>query len=76
VPAILVTLFCCLPAGIAAIVFASQVDSKWASGDVAGAQAAAKNARTWTFVSVGVGLAVIILYFVVFAVAESSSTGY
>ena len=62
VPAILVTLFCCLPAGIVSIVYAAQVNSKWTAGDVAGAQTAAKNAKTWTFVSLGVGLVFIVLY--------------
>ena len=36
--AILSTLFCCLPLGIASIVFAAQVDGKYNSGDYAGAQ--------------------------------------
>ena len=49
--AILVTLLCCLPFGIVAIVYAAQVDSKWATGDHAGAFAAAKNAQTWCWVS-------------------------
>ena len=36
VESILVTIFCCLPFGIAGIVFASQVNSKWAAGDYNG----------------------------------------
>lgn len=51
VQAILVTLFCCIPFGIPAIVYASQVDGKLRSGDVAGAQASSKNAKTWCWVS-------------------------
>src|SRR6266481_3756496 len=47
VPAILSTLFCCLPFGIVAIVFAAQVGSRLNAGDVAGAQRASANARTW-----------------------------
>jgi uncharacterized membrane protein len=68
VPAILATLFCCLPTGIVAIIMAAQVNSKLAQGDVAGAQESAKKAKTWTFVSVGLGLLAIILWvvFVVF----------
>jgi len=42
---VLTTLLCCPPFGIASIVFSSQVNSKWASGDVAGAQAASDKAR-------------------------------
>jgi len=56
IPAILCTLFCCLPFGIPAIVYASQVSSKQSAGDIAGAQVASKNARTWCWVAVGVGV--------------------
>ena len=55
--AILVTIFCFLPTGIAAIVFASQVKTKLAAGDRAGAIEASNKAKTWTIVSVVVGLA-------------------
>jgi hypothetical protein len=60
--AILTTVFCCLPTGIAAIVYASQVNTKLAVGDIAGAQAASKNAKTWCLVSVGAGLLIGVLY--------------
>jgi hypothetical protein len=73
VPAILTTLFCCLPSGIAAIVFAAQVDSKYARGDYEGAVASARNAKVWTWVSVGLGLVAIVLW-VVFLVAVGEST--
>jgi len=55
--AILATLFCCLPFGIVAIIFAAQVDTKWQKGDRDGALLAAKNAKTWCWVAFGVGLA-------------------
>ena len=70
--AILVTLFCCLPAGIVAIVYAAQVSSKLGSGDYYGAVAASRNAKTWTWVSFGVGIAVAVVYFAFFAVALGS----
>ena len=56
VPAILVTIFCCLPFGIVSIVYAAQVNEKLAAGDVAGAMRASDNAKTWMWVSFGVGL--------------------
>ena len=34
---ILVTIFCCLPFGIVAIIKSAEVNSKWAAGDRAGA---------------------------------------
>jgi hypothetical protein len=44
--AILCTLFCCLPFGIVAIVYAAQVNGKLAMGDYYGAQSASASART------------------------------
>ena len=64
VPAILATLFCCLPTGIVAIIMAAQVNSKLSQGDVAGAHESAKKAKTWTLVSVGLGLLAIVLWVV------------
>jgi len=54
--AILTTVFCCLPTGIPAIIFAAQVNGKLLAGDYAGAQAASNNAKIWCWVSFGVGL--------------------
>jgi hypothetical protein len=53
---ILTTVFCCLPAGIVSIVYASQVNPKWSSGDLDGAARASRNAGTWAIVSAGVTL--------------------
>jgi Interferon-induced transmembrane protein len=60
---ILVTLFCFLPTGIAAIVYASQVNTKFSTGDVAGAIEASNKAKMWTIISavIGVLLAVIVI---------------
>ena len=60
--AILATVFCCLPAGIPAIVYAAQVNSKLQVGDLAGAQLASKNAKLWCLISLGLGLGVVGLY--------------
>lgn len=60
--AILATLCCCLPAGIPAIVYAAQVDGKWAGGDCAGAQQASDNAKLWSLISLGVGLVGSLIY--------------
>ncbi len=68
--AILVTIFCCVPAGIVAIVYASQVNGKKMVGDVAGAAAASSKAQTWCWVSFGLGLIAIILN-VIITVAEN-----
>lgn len=56
VQAILVTLCCCLPVGIPAIVYASQVKTKLAHGDIAGAQESSRNAKLWCWIGFGLGL--------------------
>ena len=53
--AVLVTLFCFLPTGIAAIVFASQVSTKLAAGDYAGAMESSRKAKMWCIVSAVAG---------------------
>ncbi len=63
--AILVTIFCCLPFGIPAIIFAAQVNGKLEAGDYAGAIETAKKAKTWCWVSFWVGLGIIIIYFLI-----------
>ena len=60
--AILTTVFCCLPTGIPAIIYASQVNTKLQLGDIAGAQAASNNAKMWCWISFGLGLAMCIGY--------------
>jgi hypothetical protein len=64
---ILATVLCCLPAGIVAIVYAAQVNGKLQAGDIAGAQAASKNAKMWCWISFGVGLGVGLLYMLLIA---------
>ena len=67
--AILSTIFCCLPLGIASIVFAAQVNGKWQAGDVAGAQDSSAKARKFAIWAAIAGIIVSVLYFVlVFAV--------
>jgi hypothetical protein len=69
IPAILVTIFCCLPGGIVAIVFASQVNSKWAAGDAAGARDASRKAKLVTIWSAVLGLVALILFWVLYGAA-------
>ena len=60
--AILTTVFCCLPAGIPAIVYAAQVNGKLQAGDVAGAQMASKNAKMWCWIALGAGITICAIY--------------
>ena len=54
--AILTTIFCCQILGIVSIVYAAQVNSKWASGDYKGAEEASRNAKLWAWISTGSGI--------------------
>jgi len=75
--AVLTTLFCCLPFGIVAIVKASQVSSKLAMGDYAGAVAASNQAKTWSIVSMVIGLVVGVIYlFVIVGIGAAANSGY
>jgi len=56
VQSILVTLCCCLPLGIVAIVYAAQVNSKFSAGDIVGAQESSSKAKMWCWISFGLGL--------------------
>jgi hypothetical protein len=54
--AILSAVLCFLPLGIPAIVFSTQVNSRWAMGDVAGAQEASEKARKFAMWSAIAGV--------------------
>ncbi|MEQ9424988.1 MAG: CD225/dispanin family protein [Cyclobacteriaceae bacterium] len=64
VESILVTIFCCLPFGIAGIVNAASVNSRYDSGDKEGAQRASEAAGKWTKIGFFIGVVVMVLYFI------------
>src|ERR1051325_3209443 len=61
VPAI-ISIFCCWPMAIPAIIFATQVNGKVAAGDIQGAQDASKKAKMFSFIAIGLGLLLILVY--------------
>ncbi len=73
--AILSTLFCCLPLGIASIVFAAQVNSKYAAGDFTGAQESSRKARTFALWATIIGLVLAVLYAVLLMAGVISMSG-
>ena len=65
VPSILVTIFCCLPFGIPAIVFSATAKGKLESGDYAGAQRDAEKAKNWCVASFVTGIILVLISLVV-----------
>ena len=63
VPAILVTLFCC----------AAKVSGLVAAGNIAEAERAAKNAKTWALVGAICGIVGSLLYFLVMVLGAAAS---
>ncbi len=68
IPSIFLTLFCCLPLGIPAILFSAQVNGKIRAGDIQGAMESSRKAKKWCWLSFGVGLVVSILFFLFYFV--------
>ncbi len=62
VQAILVTVLCCLPFGIASIVYAAQVNGKLALGDMQGALHASRQAKLFAWISFGIGAGIVVIY--------------
>lgn len=62
VESILVTIFCCLPFGIVAIINAANVNSRLSVGDYAGAQEASANAGKWVKYSLITWAVISVLY--------------
>ena len=73
VQAILVTVLCCIPLGIPAIVFAAKVDGLVARGDHAGAREASERAKMWCWISFGCGLVAAVGYIFVIILGGMSS---
>ena len=75
---ILTTILCCLPLGIPAIIFSSQVNQKLQLGDTIGAIESSKNAKVFCWLAAGIGLLHIlgwIGYFIMIAIIAASE-GY
>ena len=72
-------LLCCWPIGIPAVVFAAQVNGKWASGDHAGAVDASAKAKKFAIIALVLGIVATVLYIILMVAGvvstNSTSTG-
>lgn len=69
---IVTTLLCCMPFGIVAIVYSSQVDSKLRNGDYDGAANSSNKAKMWCWIAFGTGILFGIIVIVLTVLAASS----
>ncbi|HSE16671.1 MAG TPA: CD225/dispanin family protein [Pyrinomonadaceae bacterium] len=53
----IITLICCLPLGIVAVIFAARVNGQVQAGDIAGAQESSRKAKLFSYIGLGLGLA-------------------
>ncbi len=63
--AIFTTVCCCLPFGIYAIIRASKVNSLYLTQQYEEAQKAADDAKKWSFIGIGVGLVINIVWAII-----------
>jgi hypothetical protein len=72
--AIATLILCFWPTGIVAVVYASQVGNKLALGDYAGAQESSRKAKTWCWITFGVGIAAIVIAIIAGVLLAAAST--
>lgn len=53
----IITLLCCMPLGIVAVVFAARVNGQVQAGDTAGALESSRKAKLFSFIGLGLGIA-------------------
>ena len=71
--AIAVLILCFWPTGIAAVVYASQVNNRLALGDIAGAKESSRKAKMWCWITFGIGIAAFVIAVLV-AIFASATT--
>ncbi len=75
----ILTVICCWPLAIVAIINASQVNGRIAAGDYAGAMSKSKNALTFSIIAAIVGAIVWVVYFIfsfLMAAAQQANSGF
>jgi len=73
---IIVTLCCCLPVGIPAIVYASRIDNLMRMGQYTEAQECSRKAKMWCWISFGIGIPANIIAFIFQFAAGFADSGF
>jgi hypothetical protein len=64
----ILSIFCCWPLAIVAILNATKVNKLAAAGDTAGAVAASAAAKKWAYITIGLGLGLWVVIIIIYAV--------
>ncbi|MGI8718528.1 MAG: CD225/dispanin family protein, partial [Lapillicoccus sp.] len=59
---------------IPSIIFATQVNSKWATGDAAGAMDASAKAKKFGLIGIVIGAVVLVLYVILIVIGAAASS--
>lgn len=73
--AILSTIFCCVPTGIASIIYAAKVNELYAKQEYHEAVRASKNAKMWALIGAGISVLFWIVYLAIFGFAFLGAMG-
>lgn len=76
---IVVTILCCWPLGIPAIIFSAKVNGFVLKGDVTAAREASSKAKMWCWISFGLGIVagiIGIIFQLLFLAGAVASSGY
>lgn len=73
--AIVCTVCCCLPVGIYGIIKASKVNSLYQAQLYSEAEEAAKEAKKWSLIGIGVGLVINIIYMIFYGATIFAALG-
>ena len=60
----IISLFCCLPVGIVAVIFAARVNGQVQAGDTQGALDSSRKAKMFSYIAIGLGLVWVIIWVV------------
>jgi hypothetical protein len=60
----IITLICCLPLGIVAVVFAARVNGQVQAGDTQGALESSRKAKMFSYIGIGLGLLWLIVWII------------
>jgi len=70
----IISLLCCWPIGIPAVIFAAQVNGKWAQGDQQGALDASAKARRFAVIALVLGIVASVIYGILIVAGGAAST--